>query len=149
MEGRKEFGHWEIDTVIGNEHSSEVLLTLDERMARKRHIVKLPAKTKEYGKTWPDVFRTISCDNGSEFTKLPELFTDTNIYYAHPYSAWERGTNEKQNSLIRRFFLKGKSVTEVSEEAIRLVEDWSNHLVRKFLNYRSPVEVFGNIPKIV
>lgn len=154
---RTAFGHWEIDTVIGKAHSSEVLLTLDERMTRKRHIVKLPAKTaqavaeglkqlqKEYGKTWPAVFRTITCDNGSKFAKLPELFTDTNIYYAHPYSAWERGTNEKQNSLIRLFFPKGKSFAEISEEAIRLVEDWINHLPRKFLNYRSPVEVFDAV----
>lgn len=157
VESRKEFGHWEIDTVIGNANSSEVLLTLDERMTRKRHIVKLPAKTsqavaeglqqlkKEYGKTWSDVFRTITCDNGSEFAKLPELFTDTNIYYAHPYSAWERGTNEKQNSLIRRFFPKGKSFAEISEEDISFVEDWINHLPRKLLNYRSSAEVFDAV----
>lgn len=90
-------------------------MTLDERMTRKRYIMKIPAKTaqavaeglkqlqKEYGESWSDVCRTIICDNGSEFALLPKLFTDTAIYSAHPYSAWERGTNEKQNSLIRRF----------------------------------------------
>ena len=126
-------------------------------MTRKRHIVKLPAKTakaveeglkqvrKEYGKAWSKVFRTITCDNGSEFSSLPELFTDTKIYYAHPYSAWERGTNEKQNSLIRRFFPKGKSFTSVSEKAISLVEDWINNLTRKFLEYHSPDEVFNSV----
>ena len=157
VESRETFGHWEIDTVIGSADSSEVLLTLDERMTRKRHIVKLPAKTakaveeglkqvrKEYGKAWSKVFRTITCDNGSEFSSLPELFTDTKIYYAHPYSAWERGTNEKQNSLIRRFFPKGKSFTSVSEKAISLVEDWINNLPRKFLEYHSPDEVFNSV----
>ena len=157
MESRETFGHWEIDTGIGSADSSEVLLTLDERMTRKRHIVKLPAKTakaveeglkqlrKEYGKAWSKVFRTITCDNGSEFSSLPELFTDTKIYYAHPYSAWERGTNEKQNSLIRRFFPKGKSFTSVSEKAISLVEDWINNLPRKFLEYHSPDEVFHSV----
>ena len=157
VESRETFGHWEIDTVIGSADSSEVLLTLDERMTRKRHIVKLPAKTakaveeglkqlrKEYGKTWPKVFRTITCDNGSEFASLSKLFTDTKIYYAHPYSAWERGTNEKQNSLIRRFFPKGKSFTSVSEETISLVEGWINNLPRKFLHYLSPDEVFHSV----
>ena len=143
--------------MIGSADSSEVLLTLDERMTRKRHIVKLPAKTakaveeglkqlrKEYGKTWPKVFHTITCDNGSEFASLSKLFTDTKIYYAHPYSAWERGTNEKQNSLIRRFFPKGKSFTSVSEETISLVEGWINNLPRKFLHYLSPDEVFHSV----
>ena len=157
VENRERFGHWEIDTVIGSADSSEVLLTLDERMTRKRHIVKLPAKTakaveeglkqlrKEYGKTWPKVFHTITCDNGSEFASLSKLFTDTKIYYAHPYSAWERGTNEKQNSLIRRFFPKGKSFTSVSEETISLVEGWINNLPRKFLHYLSPDEVFHSV----
>ena len=157
VENRERFGHWEIDTVIGSADSSEVLLTLDERMTRKRHIVKLPAKTakaveeglkqlrKEYGKTWPDVFHTITCDNGSEFASLPELFTDTKIYYAHPYSAWERGTNEKQNSLIRRFYALSQSFTSVSEETISLVEDWINNLPRKFLHYLSPDEVFHSV----
>ncbi len=157
VESRETFGHWEIDTVIGSADSSEVLLTLDERMTRKRHIVKLPAKTakaveeglkqlrKEYGKTWPKVFRTITCDNGSEFASLSELFTDTKIYYAHPYSAWERGTNEKQNSLIHRFFPKGKSFTSVSEEAIKLVEDWINNLPRKFLEYHSPYKISNSV----
>lgn len=157
VESRETFGHWEIDTVIGSADSSEVLLTLDERMTRKRHIMKLPVKTaqaveeglkqlrKEYGKTWPNVFRTITCDNGSEFATLPELFTDTKIYYAHPYSAWERGTNEKQNSLIRRFIPKGKNFESLSEETIRLVEDWINNLPRKFLEYHSPDEVFNSV----
>ena len=157
VERRDTFGHWEIDAVIGNADSSEVLLTLDERMTRKRHIVKLPAKTaqavaeglkqlqKKYGESWPDVFRTLTCDNGSEFAKLPELFTDTAIYYAHPYSAWEGGTNEKQNSMLHRFFPKGKSFAPISEEAICLVEDWLNNLPRKFLGYRSPAEVFDSV----
>lgn len=79
---------------------------------------------KEYGDAaWSGIFRTITCDNGSEFASSPKLFTDTKICYAHPYSAWERGTNEKQNSLIRRFFQKGKSFASVSEEAVRLVQD--------------------------
>ena len=82
---------------------------------------------------------------GVNFHTLPELFTDTKIYYAHPYSAWERGTNEKQNSLIRRFFPKGKSFTSVSEEAISLVEDWINNLPCKFLEYHSPDEVFNSV----
>lgn len=157
IETREEFGHWEIDTVIGCSDSSEVLLTMDERMTRKRHIVKISARTAEavaeglkviqaqYGELWSTVFRTITSDNGSEFATLPKLFPQTKIYYAHPYSAWERGTNEKQNSLIRRFFPKGKSFADVSDDAILRVQEWINHLPRKIFNYRSPAELFDSV----
>ena len=59
---------------------------------------------------FPRVFRSITSDNGSEFAALPEQLPETTIYYAHPYSSYERGLNEKQNSLIRRFFPKGRSL---------------------------------------
>ena len=154
VDSREEFGHWEIDTVVGGSGSSEVLLTLDERMTRKRHILKIPSRTAreveeglkrirdQYGNRWSAVFRSITSDNGSEFSTLPQLFPETKIYYAHPYSAWERGSNEKQNSLIRRFCPKGRSFAHVSEDMILRVQDWINHLPRKIFNYRPAAERF-------
>lgn len=157
IDSRSEFGHWEIDTVIGSRETAPVLLTLDERMSRRRHIFKIPSRSVDgvkvgidklkviYGDSFSSVFRSVTSDNGSEFSKLEEQLPETQIYYAHPYSSFERGTNEKQNSLIRRFFPKGKSFDNVSESAVAHVEDWINNLPRKILNYCSPMEVFNSV----
>ena len=154
---REEFGHWEIDTVLGNSSSCAVLLTLDERMTRKRHIIKISERSTaavaeglkriqvQYGEKWSSVFRTITSDNGSEFAALPALLPKTKIYYAHPYSAWERGTNEKQNSLIRRFIPKGRSFEQVSEETILRIQNWINNLPRKIFGYLSADQLFHTV----
>ena len=157
VNSREEFGHWEIDTVVGKNDSCSVLLTLDERLTRRRHIVKIPSRTAAavregmeriaaiYGDKFEKVFQSITSDNGSEFSKLPEILPASKIYYAHPYSAFERGTNEKQNSLIRRFFPKGQSFDSISDAAIAAVEDWINHLPRKIFNYHSSAELFQSV----
>lgn len=157
IQTREEFGHWEFDTVIGLKGSSAALLSMDERQTRKRILIKISSKTSEavgeavrqlkekYAEKFPRIFRSITCDNGSEFASLPQQLPDTPIYYAHPYSAYERGTNEKQNSLVRRFFPKGKSLDGVSEEAIKHVEDWINHLPRKMFHYTSSEELFQSV----
>jgi len=157
VNNREEFGHWEIDTVMGKKESEAVLLTLDERTTNFRHILKIPARSAQaveqgfqqlraiYGESFSAVFRSITSDNGSEFSSLPKILPDTAIYYAHPYSAYERGLNEKQNSLIRRFFPKGRSLNEVSPEAIQNVQDWINRFPRKSFHYASPMELFQTV----
>lgn len=154
IENRQEAGHWEIDTVVGKKETKEVLLTLDERKTRKLLVVKLPSWTAAavregmrsllapLGDRVGDVFKSITSDNGSEFASLPDILPHTAVYYAHPYSSFERGTNENQNGLIRRFFPKGTDFASVSDEAIRRVQDWINSLPRKILLYRSPIELF-------
>ena len=110
---RTAFGDWEIDTVVGKKESSSVLLSLDERLTRKRHLVKIPSRSSDavrvglekiaelYGQSFETVFKSITSDNGSEFVDLGRyLPKSTKVYYAHPYSSYERGTNEKQNSLL-------------------------------------------------
>lgn len=151
---RKDFGNWEIDTVIGKKNKGSVLLTLDERLTRKRIIVKIKGKTSEavtegilkiynsMGSNADKIFKSITSDNGSEFAKLKETLPSTDIYYAHPYSSGERGTNEKQNSLVRYFYPKGKSFDNVSDESINRVQNWINDLPRKFANYLTPNELF-------
>ena len=98
-----------------------------------------------YGDKLEKVFQSITSDNGSEFSKLPEILPASKIYYAHPYSAFERGTNEKQNSLIRRFFPKGQSFDSIPDAAIAAVEDWINDLPRKIFNYHSSAELFQTV----
>ena len=157
IQTRQEFGHWEIDTVIGNQETSSVLLTLDERQTRRRHIVKIPSRTTaavregmekiaaQYGSSFSSVFKTITSDNGSEFATLPEIVAGTTVYYADPYSSYQRGTNEKQNSLIRRFLPKGRSFDNVPDSFIAWMEDWINNLPRKLLNYHSSAELFHSV----
>lgn len=154
---REEFGHWEIDTVVGNRDSSAVLLTLDERTLNFRHMFKIPNRSTMavelgirqlqaiYGDRFNAVFRSITSDNGSEFASLPLLLPDTAIYYAHPYSAYERGLNEKQNSLIRRFFPKGRSLDGISPDAVQRVQDWCNRFPRKAFGFASPAELFQTV----
>lgn len=155
INNRTEFGHWEIDTVVGKRESSPVLLTLDERLTRKLIVIKIASKTASavaegikkllsiYGERSKKLFKSITSDNGSEFSKLSEVLPFSDIYYAHPYSSFERGTNEKQNSLIRRFFPKGKSFDDVSDFSISSAQDWINNLPRKIFNYSSSNDLFS------
>ena len=157
VDTRQEFGHWEIDTIVGTVDTDPVLLTLDERMTRRRHIFKISSRSSNavgealqmlreiYGDDFTKVFKSITSDNGSEFSKLVEQLPDVKIYFAHPYSSFERGTNEKQNSLVRRFFPKGKSFVSVSDEAVARVENWINNLPRKIFNYHSALEIFNSV----
>ena len=64
------------------------------------------------------------------------------VYFAHPYSSWERGTNERQNGLVRLFIPKSKYITQVSDRTIRRAEEWINKIPRKLFNYSSSEELF-------
>ena len=143
--------------MVGRKESQSVLLTLDERITRFRHIIKIPSRSTQaveqglktlrelYGERFSQVFRSITSDNGSEFASLPQLLSTIPIYYAHLYSAYERGLNEKQNSLIRRFLPKGRSFDVVTDEQIREIQDWINQLPRKSFHYSSPEELFQTV----
>lgn len=154
---RKEFGHWEADLVVGKkDKDDEALLTLLERQTREYLIVKISGKTAEavqdgfkkimadFGSKFSEVFKTITTDNGSEFASLSELekISATLVYYAHPYSSWEKGGNERHNRLLRRFIPKGKSISDYSIEYIEQIELWCNSLPRKVLGYKTPDEMF-------
>jgi len=153
VEAREEFGHWEIDTVIGQKSGDQALLTLTERKTRYEVIIKIDGKSSEpvnqalstlqaaAGKNFPKLFKTITSDNGSEFAGISELLKDVvDVYFTHPYSSWERGTNENHNGMIRRFIPKGTKISEVPQSIIRRVQDWMNHLPRKILGYATPYE---------
>ena len=79
--------------------------------------------------------------------KLSEDFKaklGVDFYYAHPYSSYERGTNENHNGIIRRFIPKGKSIDDISKESVERICNWMNTLPRKILNYNTPQELFSN-----
>lgn len=150
---RQTFGHWEIDTVIGKKTKGEpVLLTITERLTRYQIVIKLTGKHEAAVKEamvrlskenpyFPKLFKSITADNGSEFASLAEALKDlSSVYFAHPYSSWERGTNEKHNGILRRFIPKGKSLKNYSLDQIKQITYWMNHLPRRLLNYQTPTE---------
>lgn len=154
---RQEFGHWEIDTVIGNRNKEDqVLLTLTERKTRHELVFRASGKTseainsiikqlkKQFRLNFHKVFKSITSDNGSEFADLSHSVKEvgTTVYFTHPYCSSERGTNERHNGLIRRFIPKGKAIKSVSDKTIQYAQDWCNRLPRKILGYKTPEECF-------
>jgi len=158
IETREEYGHWEMDCVVGKRGGSgATLLVLSERKRREEIIIKIPNKTQEsvikaldalerkYGRKFKDKFKTITVDNGSEFldykglerSVLNEKEQRVKIYYAHPYSSWERGTNENINKLIRRFIPKGTDIGKISKRKIKEIELWINNYPRRIFGYKS------------
>ena len=96
-----------------------------------------------FGERAQQVFKTITGDNGSEFAELFRLTGEgIGIYFTHPYSSWEKGTNERHNGLLRRFIPKGKPISGYTTEDIQLIGDWANNLPRRILGYKTPEEVF-------
>ena len=153
---REEFGHWEVDTVVGSKHEEEpCTVTIVERKTRKSIWVKAADHTAEsvqaaiqsvtnyFGSMSAVIFKSITGDNGSEFAKLAELENEgIKVYFTHPYSSWEKGTNECHNKLLRRFIPKGVSMSKYTAEDIAYMADWANALPRKLLGYRTPDELF-------
>ena len=152
---REEFGHWEMDSVMGKQgKSKESLLVLTERKTRGEKVYKLPGHTaalvvqkmneieKEYGENFSKIFKTITVDNGTEFSSCEELeksiLSDearTKMYYCHPYSSYERGSNENLNRMIRRWIPKGTNFDDYTDEQIQAIEDWINNYPRRILGY--------------
>ena len=149
-------GHWEIDTVVGHRSGKEsVVLTLVEKKTDYYLAIKIPGKDsnsvmaamevlkEEYGDEFSEVFKTITADNGSEFERLSELEAyGIGVFFAHPYSSWERPQNERHNRLFRRYVPKGQSIDNYSAQQIISFADEMNALPRRVLNYSTPEELF-------
>lgn len=162
IDKREEYGHWEMDCVVGKQGgSSAALLVLSERKSREEIIRKIPEKTQEcvkreldklerkYKSKFYRKFQTITVDNGSEFLDFKGLEDSilkvgnkrTKLYYAHPYSSWERGTNENSNKLIRRFIPKGTDIGKISISEVKRIEQWMNNYPRRILGYKTANEI--------
>ncbi len=166
IDTREEFGHWEMDSVLGKRGKSKnTLLVLTERKTRNEIIFKLPDHTDEAVVAALDrlehkwgadmfkcVFKTITVDNGSEFADVEGLERSalnigekrTQLYYCHPYSSWERGSNENGNKLVRRKVPKGTDFDDKTEEEIQAIESWMNGYPRRIHGYHSAGELFEN-----
>lgn len=151
VDTRADFGHWELDTVVGKKGTLPVLLVMTERSINLEIIRKIESKSQECvvreldklerrlgsGK-FKKIFKTITCDNGCEnldFKGMEQSVLTkgerTKVYYAHPYSSWERGSNECANKLIRRFIPKGSDISKFSKKYIQFIEHWINNYPRK------------------
>lgn len=161
IDKRQEYGHWEGDSVKGPQGTKTSLFTLTERKTREEIIIKVEQATqeairgaidrleKEYGVEFKTKFQSITFDNGVEFLDWKSLEISVvnegkqrvMIYFAHSYSSWERGTNENQNRMIRRFIPKGVDIADVSEKEIKDIQDWINNYPRKILGYKTANEM--------
>ena len=156
---RTEYGHWEMDLIIGKVGTKPVLLTLTERKTRQELIFKLPNRKaatirsvfnrlEKQTPHFQEKFRSITTDNGPEFLEYELLRKSAchkgnrfEIYYCHSYAAWEKGSNENHNRMIRRFFPKGTDFNKITKKQVAAIQDWMNNYPRKILNWETPMEV--------
>ena len=154
VESKGRFGDWEADTVIGTQASGGgVLVTLTERKSKYLLMKKVTSKSSsevipailEMIEGSPIPFKTITFDNGTEFTAHEDITKEYGIetYFAHPYHSWERGLNENTNGLIRQYLPKRKAFNDKEDSEIRQIEQKINNRPRKTLEFLSPVEFYN------
>ena len=148
INNRSRFGDWEIDSVLGGKTIGEPsILTLVERQTRYAVTKKLVEKKAEYVnqavlecmKLYP--IKSITADNGNEFSSLSKI-EGLDVYFAHAYSSYERGTNENFNGLLREFIPKGSSLKKLNPT---LLEDYTkaiNERPRRIHGYQSAKKLF-------
>lgn len=161
---REEFGHWEGDTVVGSSKikDSGACFTLVERKTRFQIVIKMKDRkaetvlkaVKKIKKLYPelkdyklqDIFKSITFDNGVEFSKWKDIekFLHTTVYFAHPYSSYERGSNENGNKLLRIFLPKSCDMKQYTESYVINANELINTKIRKILGYKSSLELFTN-----
>ena len=149
---RHRFGDWEGDTVEGAKGSGHITTHVERKsryliagkLANKTAAVTAHAVTTAFRKIPAVLRRTLTLDNGKEFTRFSDIEKETglDIYFADPYSAWQRGTNENTNGLLRRYFQKGMDFRTVTQETLAEIVKKLNHRPRKCLGYQTPHEVF-------
>lgn len=163
VKDREIFGHWEMDTVKGKQGvTKSCMLVLTERKTRDEIIVKLPDQKaasvveaidrleRKWGDMFTKVFRSITVDNGVEFSDyeglersvLHEGEKRTFAFYCHPYSSWERGSNENNNRLIRRHIPKGEDFDDKQDRDIEYIENWINNYPRGIFGFKTSAQLF-------
>lgn len=163
IDTREKFGNWEMDTVVGARGvSKKSLLVLTERKTRKEIIFLLKEHTaaavvkaldkleRKMGAKFREIFKTITVDNGSEFADQEGMERSkrtkkkrTKIYYCHPYSSWERGSNENQNKLVRRHIPKGVNFDDKTQGDVDNIAEWINNYPRRIHQYRTAEQLYN------
>ena len=155
IQDRQDPGHWELDLVIGKKETSAALMVMTERVTREIIIRKIPNKRSativteinKLERSMPDFrsrIQTITTDNGAEFLDYEGMRRSIydgercEIYYCHSYASWEKGSVERNNRIIRRFFPKGTDFTKITKKQVAAIQDWMNNYPRKILNWKTP-----------
>ena len=151
---RKRLGDWEVDTLIGRKHK-QAMVTLTERKSRFTFVSKVKRRTAPCVRKSvcqlllpvKDKVRTLTSDHGKEFADHEQIAETLKLqfYFAHPYAAWERGTNENTNGLLRQYFPKKSDFQSVSNKEIDQAVSRLNFRPRKTLRFKTPFEVFYHI----
>lgn len=155
VETRRQLGHWEMDTILGPDQRGPCLLSLVERVSgylelgclRTKSVREVNARAIQLLRAQPRPVRSITADNGSEFHgfKTLERRIGTRIYFATPHHAWERGTNENTNGLVRQYLPKGQSLEALTQQRCREIARALNQRPRKRLGFQTPEERY--VPK--
>lgn len=154
VDSRERFGDWEIDTVLGK-HGTGAIVTILERKSRFYLAKKTDSKSaKDVTKATIELLMpykanvlTITADNGREFANHEEIAEalDTKVYFAHPYSSWERGANENANGLLRQYVPKGRDLRLVNEADIEFAISRINYRPKKCLGFKQPAIIFNEM----
>jgi transposase, IS30 family len=151
VDQRTRFGDWEVDTILGKGRR-HAIVTLTERKSRLALLRKVDRRTANLVgdavihllRPFASSLHTITADNGKEFAEHEHIARDlqADIYFAHPYSSWERGSNENMNGLVRQYIPKKRDLADVSNQELDNIMHKLNHRPRKCLDFKSPFEVF-------
>ena len=154
VNARKRLGDWEVDTLLGQQQK-QAILTLTERKSRFTMIGKVPRRTAQAVRQQvcklllpvKNKVHTLTSDHGKEFADHERIAETLQLkfYFAHPYAAWERGTNENTNGLLRQYFPKKSDLQAVSNSQIVRAMSKLNFRPRKTLRFKTPFEVFYNV----
>jgi IS30 family transposase len=152
VEGRRQIGHWEGDTMLGAGQAAPCVATLVERKSGFVQLGQLPRRTQgavtrrvtQLIRRQPRPVRTMTVDNGTEFHDYAaiEAQTSTRFYFATPHHSWERGTNENTNGLLRQYLPKGQSMAHLTQRDCDRIAQHLNRRPRKRLGYRTPEECY-------
>lgn len=156
VEHRKRFGDFEVDTIVGANHSQHIL-SMNDRATGKYWLRKLKKPTAEVAAdemigilndlASMGLVKTITSDNGLQFAKhnVVSEALDVDFYFAHPYHSWERGSNENTNGLARQYIPKGTDFNEITDDYLEYVERMLNSRPRRRYSFKSPDEMFRSL----
>ena len=151
VDERQRIGDWEVDTIVGKGHR-QAIVSLTERKSRLVLLRKVERRTAnlvsdaviDLLQPFSEHLHTITADNGKEFAEHERISRElvTDFFFAHPFAAWERGTNENTNGLVRQYIPKQIEYALITEHELIMISNRLNHRPKKCLDFMSPFEVF-------